>query len=372
MKSIFTGVKVVDLTKVFSGPFATRMLADYGAEVIKIESIESYDDSRNYPPLKNNWSGYYEILNRNKKGVSLNLKNEKDLKIFYKLIKDADVFVENLTPSTKRKLKIEYEILKKINPTIIYASLSGLGQENDKKYYDVIAQAQSGLMSLSGYPNTPMKIGPSIVDAFSGLTLSFAISSALFYREKTGLGQYLDVSMLSCAMNLLESSLIEYSLTKTNPVPAGNHDNSISPFGAYKTKDGYIVVAAGSERIWADLSNFLKSHITYSEDLYSSNELRLKNNSTLNIIVEKVFSKYSVKDLEEELSNLNIPCSKVYEMSDVYLDIDNFKNKSLIRFKHSKLGECVIPGISVNFSSQSKLLIKEAPEIGEDNDKYGL
>ncbi len=372
MNSIFSGVRIIDITKVFSGPFATRMFADYGAEVIKIESERNYDDSRNYPPLKNNWSGYYEVLNRNKNGVSLNLKTEKDLVLLYELIKDADVFVENLTPSTKHKLKIDYETVKKINPRIIYASLSGLGQDSEKKYYDVIAQAQSGLMSLSGNPKEPMKIGPSVVDAFSGMTLAFGISSALFHREKTDRGQYLDVSMLSCAMNLLESSLIEYSIVKKNPRRNSNQDNAISPFGIYEAKDSKIVIAVGSESLWVIFSKFLREHSNFNEKPYSSNILRIKNNNKLTKIIESVFSHFSAKKLEERLSQLKIPCSRICEMSDVYNDNSNFKRGSLVHFRHSKLGDCVIPGSSILFSENSKMFHEEAPEIGEDNEKYGL
>src|SRR5436190_764977 len=150
MATLFEGIRILDLTKVFSGPFATRQFADYGAEVIKIENTEHPDDSRQFPPLKNGWSGYFEILNRNKKGIGLNLKDEKDRKKFYKLCETSDIIVENLTPQTKYNLKIDYEKIKKINPTIIYASLSGINQKSNRKYYDVIAQAESGLMSLSG------------------------------------------------------------------------------------------------------------------------------------------------------------------------------------------------------------------------------
>src|SRR5438034_1235347 len=306
MQNIFSGVRIIDITKVFSGPFATRMLADYGAEVIKIESEANYDDSRNYPPYKDNWSGYYEILNRNKYGISLSLKYDDDLKKLYRLIKEADVFVENLTPSTKYKLKVDYAVLKAINPKIIYASLSGIGQDSNKRYYDVIAQAQSGLMSLSGYQSGPMKIGPSVVDAFSGMTLAFGIASALFYREKTGKGQYLDVSMLSSAMYLLESNLIEYSIVKKNPIRAGNHDNAISPFGAYKAKDAFIVIAAGNENIWKVFADFLKKHISFDETLFSSNLLRLKNNNVLTEIIEKVLAKYNVSEIEKIFSETNI------------------------------------------------------------------
>jgi crotonobetainyl-CoA:carnitine CoA-transferase CaiB-like acyl-CoA transferase len=370
--NIFSRIRVVDLTKVFSGPFATRMLADYGAEVIKIENKVNYDDSRNYPPLKNDWSGYYEILNRNKKSISLNLTNPKELQMLYNLVKDADVFVENLTSSTKFKLKIDYETLKSFNPKLVYASLSGLGQNNDKKYYDVIAQAQSGLMSLSGDGSKPIKIGPAIVDAFSGMTLAFAIAGALFYREKNNIGQYLDVSMLACAMNLLENNLIEYSITKKNPIPPEDHDNAISPFGIYKAKNGYIVVAVGNDNLWNKLLQFLKQHIEISQELFSSNNLRLKNNGKLTLLLENVFAVYETESLIHSLSDLGIPCSKVYKMSDVASEEDNFKNKRLLQFNHPLLGQCVVPGFSINFSIKHNGAIRISPKIGEDNKNYGI
>jgi CoA:oxalate CoA-transferase len=166
MAPIFKGIRILDLTKVFSGPFATRQFADFGAEVIKIENRDTPDDSRGFPPLKGNWSGYFEILNRNKKGISLNLKQTQDLQKFYKLCESADCIVENLTPRTKYNLKIDYEIIKQINPKIIYASLSGLGQNSNRKYYDVIAQAESGLMSLTGAEKIPMKIGLQLLTHF--------------------------------------------------------------------------------------------------------------------------------------------------------------------------------------------------------------
>lgn len=371
-KRIFEGIKIIEVAKVFSGPFATRMFADYGAEVIKVEHETNIDDTRHFQPLKNNWSGYYEMLNRNKKGVSLNLKNEKDLKKFYTLIKDADVFVENLTPSTKYKLKINYEILKKISPRLIYASLSGVGQDVDRKYYDVTAQAQSGLLALSGEPEKPMKISPAIVDPFAGMTLAFGIASALFFREKTEKGQYVDVSMLASAMNLLENNLVEYSVTKENPVQPGNQDNAISPFGVYKTKDSYIVVAAGNEKLWKILSQFLKKYVSFDENLFLSSTIRLKNKYILTGIIEKAFSNFTAKRLERDLSLLGIPCSRVYEMSDVYAEEENYKRKALIKITHSKLGNIVIPGKSINFSESDDMPVAEAPSIGKDNKKYGI
>ncbi len=372
MASIYSGIKILDLTKVFSGPFSTRLFADYGAEVIKIENPDFPDDTRNYAPIKNNWSGYYEILNRNKKGISLNLKNDEDLNTFYKLIKEADVFVENLTPSTKSNLKIDYEKLKEINPRLIYASLSGVGQNEDKKYYDIIAQAQSGLMSLSGENGHPMKIGPSVVDAFSGMTLSFGIASALYSREKTGKGQYLDVSMLSAAMNLLESNLIDYSVFRKNPSTFGNQDNTIAPFGVFKASDGYLVVAAGNDNLWNVLSLYLKNYVEFDASIFTSNELRLKNLEPLTQIIEKAFSEFKVAELLIKLQELEIPCSSVSYMSDVANDNSNFENKRNVKLNHSKLGEIIVPGKSINFTEFPDFEVREAPDVGENNSEYGI
>ncbi|MDQ7022120.1 MAG: CoA transferase [Candidatus Gracilibacteria bacterium] len=154
--NLFSGIKILDCSRVFSGPFSTRYFADYGAEVIKVETEESYDESRDFGPLKNGKSGYFEILNRGKKSINLNLKNEKDLDIFYKLIKEVDIFVENFSPDTKNRLKINYDILSKINPKLIYGSINGYGENLNKRAYDVIVQAECGLASLNG-ESKPMK-----------------------------------------------------------------------------------------------------------------------------------------------------------------------------------------------------------------------
>jgi len=372
MKDIFSGIKIVEVAKVLSAPFATRMFADYGAEVVKIEYLKNADDTRQFEPLKNNWSGYYEIFNRNKKGVSLNLKEEEDLHKLYTLVKDADVFVENLTPSTKYKLKIDYETLKALNSRLVYASLSGVGQDEDRRYYDITAQAQSGLLSLSGTKEVPMKIAPAIVDPFAGMTLAFGIASALHYRERTGKGQYLAVSMLSSAMNLLENNLVEYSVTQKNPTRPGNQDNAIAPFGVYRATDGYMVVAAGNEKLWDILATFLETHISFNKTLFASNTLRLKHKERLTEIIEKTFANYTTRNLEHELSDRGIPCSRVYEMSDVASSEENFRRKALLRFQHSKLGTVIIPGKSIHFSEGNEIQIEEAPAIGRDNKKYGV
>jgi CoA:oxalate CoA-transferase len=368
--SIFEGIKILDFTKAFSGPFATRNFADYGATVIKIENTKSFDSTRNFPPLRNNWSGYFEILNRNKKSISLDLKTESDLEAFYEIIKHIDVFVENASPVTKYRLKIDYPTLRKLNKKLIYASLSGIGQHSNRKYYDVIAQAESGLMSLTGYPKEPLKIGPSIVDAFSGMTFAFAISSALFYREKTGKGQFVETSMLAASMNLLESNLIDYSINKKNPPRVGNSDTAIAPFGVYKAKNGYVAIAAGSEDLWNKLVDFLQRHTAIKQARFASNQLRLNHTKELTQLIEKVFARFSPLEIQRVMDELGIPCGQVYTMKEVSKNKDLFKHNALIKITHPKLGTCIVPGFATNFSEMQSLKIKFSPQLGENSNEY--
>ncbi len=372
MAQIFKGVKILDLTKVFSGPFATRMFADYGAEVIKVENKDAPDDARFFPPLVKNWSGYFEILNRNKKAIALNLKEPDQLAKLYQLVSSCDVFVENLSPKTKFSLKIDYQTLVKINPRIIYASLSGLGKNSERKYYDIIAQAESGMMSLTGAPDMPTKIGPAVVDAFSGMTLAFSISAALFYREKTGKGQSIEVSMRGAAMNLLESNLIGYSVTKKDPLRTGNIDNLISPFGVYNAGGTKIALAIGSDTLWEKFIAFSTDlGIVISPENFGNNGDRLKHSAELTSIIERVFLKTKAETIIKKLTELGIPCAQVQNMSDVASDSENFDREFLKKVK-IKGNEYIVPGQSIVFSENPEIKYKNAPIIGEDNDKYGV
>lgn len=372
MSALFSGIRVIDVTKVFSGPFATRLLADYGAEVLKIESPDHPDDSRSYAPIRSGWSGYFEIVNRNKKGLALDLKDPAALESLYSLVKDADVFVENMTPMTKHSLHIDYERLREINPRLVYASLSGVGQDSNEKYYDVIAQAQSGLLSLTGTPDHPTKIGPSVVDAFSGMTLAFAIAGALFFRERTGQGQYLDVAMKSCAMNLLENNLIEYSLTHQNPIRAGDGDLAIAPFGVYPCRDASITLAIGNDRLWQTFSTVMFPKEQSPDPQFKTNIDRLKHAAKLTAKISSAFSSYTAAELEATLLAHGIPCSRIYEMSDVAADESNFSRGALERYTHAVLGEIIIPGSSIHFSGTDSVPLSQAPAVGEDNARYGL
>lgn len=365
--NIFSKLKILDLTRVFSGPFATRHFAEYGAEVIKIEPPQG-DDSRNFPPLIKDWSGYFEILNHNKKSLSLNLKNQTDLQTFYDLCQSADVIVENFSSEVKKKLWIDYDVIKKINPNIIYASISGISENVNRKYYDVIAQAESGLISLNGETGD-MKISTSIVDAFSGMKLAYAIASALYAREIYKQGSQLYVSMKGSAFDLLEQNLIETAVTGMNPAKVGNMDNAIAPFGLFATKTKNIVLAIGNDSQWAIFMEFLKQHEYYFNPLdFSTNSLRIKNLAKLKELIESVFKEYTAEKIIELLNNQNIPCALVNTMVDVLTDQENYKNDLLEIVNHATAGQIVVSTGGIFFSNYKKEKYNQAPKF----EQHGL
>lgn len=368
-KNIFSGVRVLDLTKVYSGPLATRYLADYGADVLKIESPSQPDPSRSFPPIRDGVSGYYEILNRNKAGMMLDLKVEADRHMFYKLVKTADVVVENMTPSAKVKLKVDYKTVRQFNKKIIYASLSGKGQDTDEKYFDIIAQAESGLMSLTGTPSVPTKIGPAVVDAFAGVNLAFAISSALYHREVTGKGQNISVSMLGSSMNLLEQNLVEYSVTGKNPVRQGNLDTAIAPFGIYKTKDRFVALAIGSDILWQNFVRVMQDD-RLAEKKYATNMSRLKANQDVKKDIERVFQRYTSRQLVALLKTHNLPVAEIAHMSDVAANTWLYDSGALEKIVHPDLGLIAVPGLPIEFSDAVPLRHALAPQMAVTDGSY--
>lgn len=368
MNHLFSGLKIIDVTRVFSWPFATRYFCDYWAEVIKIETLNNYDESRNFWPMVGKTSAYFEMLNRWKKSISLDLKDEKQRNIFYELIKEADVFVENFSPNIKTKLQIDYQTLSHINPKLIYASLNGYGEENNKKAYDVIIQAESWLASLNG-KNYPMKNATSIIDTLSGVSLSLAISSLLYKREKTGLWDYVNVSMMACAMQLLEQNLTETSLTKQNPDFVWNQDSAIFPFWFFHTKDGEISLAIWNDILW---EKFCEVFLPNCIGKYLWNIQRLHHKILLTSIIETAFQQYNGNEISKKLDEIGIPNSKIYLMKDILDNSELYQNNAIKKHIHPILWECVFPYEFTKYHSYQINEIKNAPCIGEHNKDFNI
>jgi len=254
MDKPLTGIRVLDLGHVLAMPTCTMQLADLGAEVIKIERPGIGDDSRYFGPFKNKESAYFISINRNKKSITLDLKKEKGKKIFKDLVKISDVVTENYRPNTMQKLGLGYETLKAINPQIIYASICGFGHKTvypGRPGYDVIAQATGGIMAITGQADgPPTRVGSSIGDIFSGSFATIGILAALRVKEKTGLGQQVDIAMMDAVVSVLENAVVRYTVTGEIPQRTGSAHPSIAPFDVFEAQDGWFVIGVGNDILW--------------------------------------------------------------------------------------------------------------------------
>ena len=359
MKKLFEGIKVLDCTRVFSWPFASRYFADYGAEVVKIETEENYDEARWFSPMIDWKSAYFDILNRGKKSINLDLKNSNDLEIFYEEVKKADIFLENFSPKIKYRLKIDYETLRKINPKLIYGSLNGYWENTDKKAYDTIIQAECWLTSLSGI-DQPMKNATSIIDSFSGVTLALGITSLLYKREQTGKWDFVNIPMIAWWIQLLEQNLTATSSSWNNPEYVGNHDSAIFPFWFFKTWDGEISLAIWNDTLWKIFSDIFLWEYTVDA---LTNSQRLQKKEVLTKYIEKKFSDYTTGNLLDILTKKWIPCSAINTMTDLLENTNLYKEKYIKELKDDEGNTYSVPYEFLKYKSYNIEEIAPSPEI---------
>ena len=313
---ILQGVRVLDLSRMLSGPYATMLLADHGAEVIKIEGSEG-DTSRRSGPFnesdkKKEWSGYFVSLNRNKKSINLNLKNEEDLIFLKKLIEKSDVLVENFRPGVMERLGLSFDEVSKINSRIVYGSISGFGSEffGDSPYknwpsYDVVAQAMGGLISLTGFDErTPLKVGPGIADIFSGSLLSFGLLASILKSRTSGQAQYVEVAMYDAIVSMCERAVYQYDLNKVIPKPEGNGHPLLAPFGIYNAKDGFVAIGIVEDIYWNVLKKIINCKALLNDSNYGTIALRAKNRNELNKQINLWTKKFSKKELANSVKSI--------------------------------------------------------------------
>ena len=288
----FSGLKVIDLTRVLAGPYCTMVLADLGAEVVKVEIPGRGDDARHIGPFIEGKSAYFMSLNRGKQSIALDLKDEDDCKTFESLLETADILVENYRPGTLDKLGYSWETLHAKYPKLILASASGFGQTGpyrEKPAYDMVVQAMGGIMSLTGHEgNPPTRVGSSIGDIAAGLFTAIGVGSALYHRAMTQEALRIDVSMLDCQLAMLENGVARYVATGQIPGPLGSRHPSIAPFQAFEVSDGHIVIAAGNDILFARMAKAIGCIELIDDDRFASNELRCENGIVLAEIMERV------------------------------------------------------------------------------------
>ena len=349
-----SGLLVLDLTRVLVGPYCTMILSDLGARVIKVEAPEVGDDSRNFGPFVEDQSAYFMSLNRNKESIALNLKNEKDKKIFEKILPKADILIENFKPGTLNKWGYGWENLKDKYPKLIYASASGFGQTGPLKglpAYDMVVQGMGGLMSVTGQPDSePTRVGTSIGDITAGLFTAIGINAALYDRQKTGRGMYIDVAMLDCQIAILENAVARYLTKGEIPKPMGSRHPSISPFEAFKTKDSYVIIAAGNDKLFEGMCKVFNLSL-HEDDKFKTNANRNKNIDELKKILENELKKnttaYWCKILEEN----KIPCGPINNIKEVVDSPQTKARNMIVSAMHDKIGQFKMPGNPIKMSS---------------------
>jgi CoA:oxalate CoA-transferase len=315
-----TGVLVIDLTRVLAGPFCTLLLAELGARVIKVEAPDGGDDARHFDPFVDGKSAYFLSLNRGKESIALDLKGPEDREVFLDLVARADVLVENYRPGTMGRLGLGYETIKARNPRLVYAAVSGFGQTgpwSHKPAYDMIVQALSGFMSVTGHPGgPPTKAGPSIADLTGGLFTLAGILSGLYHRANTGEGLMVDVSMLDAQIAVLEHAVMRYAATGTAPGPSGNRHPSITPFEPFATADRPLIIAAGNDALFGKLCRALGRPQLATDPRFASNTSRTAHADTLKGILEGVLQTASAAQWIKVLDAAGVPCSLIQTVAD--------------------------------------------------------
>jgi len=359
--------------------FRSTLLADNGADVIKFEPIQG-DQCRSWGPIdeKSGESGFYAFLNRNKKGVTLNLKNEKARKIFYDLVKDADVVVENFRAGVSKKLKVDYETLKKINPSIVYASGSGFGQYgplSNRPCYDIVAQSMGGMVNMTGFPDSPpTKVGPSIADNVTGIYLCVGVLMALFNRERTGRGQQVDVAMADTIFSLLENAIVTTTMDGVIPQRQGNIDPSIAPFDIYEAKDGYIAIGVGNDRLFKTFCETIGREDLLDDPRYQTNDLRCKNyKDGLQQLISEWAASKGKKEIEDLFDKAGIPCGPVLDMQEA-IDHPHFQARGMmVHMDHPAIGEMYFQGCPIKLTETPGSVDTPAPLLGQHNKEvFGL
>lgn len=374
MKSkILEGVMVLDLTRVLAGPYCSMLLADMGADVIKIEIPKSGDESRAYYPIINGESAYFMNLNRNKRGMTLNLKSNEGKEVLIELIKKADILLENFRPGTMEKLGFGYDDIQKINPNIVYGCISGFGHYgpySDRPGYDIIGQAMGGLMSTTGWPDgPPTRSGTAISDVLAGLNCAIGVLGAYIRSQKSGYGQKVDVSLVDSVVSSLEIIIQIYLTSGRVPTRIGNRYEASYPYDSFKTIDGYIVIGAGNNKLFSNLCSTMEMPLLATDERFYENINRVKNNIELKIIIEEWLKNFSSKEAVKMIIDGGCPAAPIYNIDEVVEDEHISKAREMfVEIEHPIAGKMKILGNQIKFSKDKIKIEKHAPTLGQDTE----
>jgi CoA:oxalate CoA-transferase len=350
----FSEIVVLDLTRVLAGPYCTMILSDLGARVIKVELPGRGDDAREIGPFVDGRSAYFMSLNRGKESIALDLKEEGDRRIFERLLPHADVLVENYRAGTMEKLGYGWDSLHALHPRLIYAAASGFGHTGPYSHrpaYDIVAQAMGGIMSLTGAPGgPPTRVGTSVGDIAAALFTAVGVSAALYDRERSGQGQKIDVAMLDCQVAILENAIARYQATGEVPGPLGSRHPSITPFGSFATRDGFLIIAAGNDALFETLCRALDRPDLSQRPEFASNDLRTQNEALLRTELEATLAARDNAEWLSRLESASVPCSPINDVAQVLADPQVRARNMVVHIDDPAAGSLDIAGNPIKLS----------------------
>ena len=371
MSASLKGIRVLELAQIMAGPTCGLLLADLGAEVIKIEKTPFGDDTRNFlPPDIKGESAAFMMMNRNKKGIALNLKDKDGIEIFKRMIKNSDVVLENFRKGTLDKLGVGYDVISKINPKIILCEISGYGRTGpyaDKGGFDLVAQGMSGLMSITGESKEkpPMKVGAPITDITAGLLAASGILAAIIHRNKTGEGQKVDTSLFEAGIVHTYWQSAIAGATGESPGPLGSAHPLTAPYQAFKTKDKWITIGASNQNTWLKLIKAIDREDLQENEKFSSNLNRKKNLTELVEILTTVLSKKTSLEWLKIFDDNGFPCGPINSITDMFKDPQTIDRQMILEVDNKKAGKSKAVGMPIKFSKSKTEKSKGAPNLGE-------
>ena len=368
------GIRVVDLSRVLAGPFCGALLGDFGADVVKVEDPQVGDESRTWPPHKDGEAAGYLVNNRNKRGISVDLKSPDGVEIVRRLVRDADVLIENFRTGTMEDFGLGYDALSAINPRLIYCSVSAFGRTGPRAEgagYEALMQAFSGIMSITGEPGgAPVRCGVSFLDLTTGILCALGVMSALHHRNRTGLGQRVDGSLLETAVGLLNFQAEGYLLAGLVPKALGSAHPSLSPYRNFRCRDGqWVFIAGANDRLWKRLATALGLEAMAEDAKFAVNVERVKHRQELEARLEDAIGAHDREPLLKLLDEAGVPATPVNTVDQVLNDPQTATRKVIRRMEHPKLGNIPVVGNPIGFSRMEPGIRRHAPARGEHTDE---
>ena len=374
MQKPLSGIKVVDLGRFIAGPYCTMKLGDMGAEVIKVETPGRGDDSRALgPPFLEGEAAYYLSFNRNKKSITLNLREEKGKEILRRLISEADVLVENFRIGVTEQMGLTYKDVKKIKEDIIYCSITGYGHNSpyrEKPSFDVMIQGEAGLMSVTGFPDgPPQRVGVAIADILGGFHAVEGILLALLVRHKTGLGQFVDVSLMDSIIAILTYQAGNFLATGDVPQRVGNRHPMITPYESFETSDGYVIFAVGNQRLWENFIKVLGREDLNEDSRFADMKARNQHPAELKEILEGITRGKKTDEWVKIMEDAGVSCGRIRTIDQVLSDPHVDAREMVLEIEHPKAGMIKLTGVPVKLSLTPGEVTAAPPTLGQHTDQ---